>query len=313
MNKKNNKCKNEKENKYTGAKDSGDKLRFIHRHRRDKKSGFNENKFKPDKENKRADEYMLPNNDVSDVTGLSLIDVRNVRKSYEGKDVFREVTIHVNEGEIVSILGISGIGKTTLFNLISGLEEPDEGTIKGMSTGGYMLQKDLLMPWKTLEDNIALPLILKGIDKSKALKTVRSYLKDFGLEGSEKLLPGALSGGMKQRAALLRTHLASEGVLLLDEPFSSVDAMVKYKLQQWILDLTDKIQMTILLITHDVREAIFLSDRIYLMTGNPATISRELVLTDKGMQSSAKGDVIDKNIAEKFIFDILETELDRIS
>ena len=245
--------------------------------------------------------------------GENLIRVENLSKAYEGKVIFKDLNMHVNHSEVVSVLGISGIGKTTLFNLVTGLEMCDEGRVFAPPDMGYMLQKDLLMPWKNTGENISLPLILKGMDKKEAMEEVTRHLKTFGLEGSQELYPDALSGGMRQRAALLRTWLYSNEIMLLDEPFSSVDAMVKYKLQKWLQGLIQEIDLTILLITHDVREAVLLSDRIYLMTGSPASISDELVLTNKGLHNSPTGELVNKDDAEKLIYSILEKELDRIS
>ena len=158
------------------------------------------------------------------------LEVKDVSFSYDGKtNVIENINIKLNKGEIVGLLGASGGGKTTLFNVISGLIKPQRGNIflDGEDITGkhgkmsYMLQKDLLMEYKTIEDNIALPLIIKGEKKNAARKKVGEYFSEFGLEGTEKCYPAELSGGMRQRAALLRTYMFSDNVALLDEPFSA--------------------------------------------------------------------------------------------
>ena len=184
------------------------------------------------------------------------------------------------------LLGLSGGGKTTLFNIISGLMKPDRGQVlldNEDITGkpgqiSYMLQKDLLLPYRTIQDNVALPLLLKGTDKQAARKQVSSMLGAFGLEGSEGKYPTQLSGGMRQRAALLRTYLFSQDVALLDEPFSALDTLTKSSIHRWYLDVMERIKLSTLCITHDIDEAILLSDRIYLLTGQPGRITDEIVI-----------------------------------
>ncbi len=232
------------------------------------------------------------------MTGTRVIEVIGAGKSFGDKVILEGVTMHVSHGEVVSVLGISGSGKTTLFNLITNLETADEGEVRCFSEIGYMLQKDLLMPWKTIGENIALPLILKGKGKKQALEDIEQFLELFGLEGTLKLYPGALSGGMRQRAALLRTWLISGEIMLLDEPFSSVDAITRHKLHKWLRTIIDKMHLTILLITHDVEEALTLSDRVYVMSGSPASMAGEIKLADK-------------DHARQMIFDILEKDLEK--
>ena len=159
--------------------------------------------------------------------------VEHVSKSFDGRAILEDVSITLREGELVSLLGVSGGGKTTLFNIIAGLLPPDKGEVylNGENITGksghvsYMLQKDLLLPYRTVEDNVALPLILKGVKKEEARKQAAALFEDFGLAGTEKLWPAQLSGGMRQRAALLRTYLFSKDVALLDEPFSALDTL----------------------------------------------------------------------------------------
>ena len=143
-----------------------------------------------------------------------------------------------------------------------------------------MMQKDLLLPYRTIEDNAALPLLLKGVNKRDARTQVSPLFAQFGLEGTQKKYPAQLSGGMRQRAALLRTYLFSQDVALLDEPFSALDTFTKRSIHQWYLDVMEKIQLTTLFITHDIDEAILLSDRIYLLSGNPGRIAAEIVIQE---------------------------------
>lgn len=237
-----------------------------------------------------------------------IIDVQGVSKSFGEKGVLEDVSIHVCHNEIVSVLGISGSGKTTLFNIITNLESSYTGEVHSPSEIGYMLQKDLLMPWKTVIDNIALPLLLRGIPKSEAYATVEGYLEKFGLKGVQKQYPSTLSGGMRQRASLLRTYLISGEALLLDEPFSSVDAITRRKLHKWLLEIFKNMELTILLITHDVEEALLLSDRIYILGGTPAKVAEEIVLTKKGRSKTSSGNFLSREEARKKIFEILEKE-----
>ena len=214
--------------------------------------------------------------------------VKNVSKAFDGKPVLHDISIELHKGELVSLLGVSGGGKTTLFNIISGLLAPDEGSVYLDGTDitnqpghiSYMLQKDLLLPYRTIEDNAALPLLLKGMKKRDARGQVSSMFAQFGLEGSEKKYPAQLSGGMRQRAALLRTYMFSQEVALLDEPFSALDTLTKSAVHEWYLDVMDRIQLSTLFITHDIDEAILLSDRIYLLSGFPGTIRGEIIIRE---------------------------------
>ena len=219
----------------------------------------------------------------------------NIAKAYGVKQVLKDINITLCEGELVSILGVSGVGKTTLFNVLSGLLAPDSGRvllneaedITG-ETGhlSYMLQKDLLLPHKTVVENTALPLLLKGVPKKEALARASNYFEGFGLSGNEKKYPTELSGGMRQRAALLRTYLCDKKVALLDEPFSALDTLTRSAMHQWYLDVMKDIRLSTLFITHDMDEAILLSDRIYIMKGSPAIISGEITVDADKPRSS---------------------------
>ena len=195
---------------------------------------------------------------------------------------------HINmtagDGEFVTLIGPSGCGKSTLFNVICGLMEPDEGEIRlsggeaGSRLGAvaYMLQKDLLLPWRTVLDNVILGPELAGVPRHEAYDQARQLLPLFGLGGFEASYPVSLSGGMRQRAALLRTFLCNRDVMLLDEPFDALDALTRAALQDWLLTVWSRLQKTILFVTHDVEEAVYLSDRVYVMTPRPGRVEREL-------------------------------------
>ena len=217
---------------------------------------------------------------------MAVLKVEGVSKSFDSEKIIENISLELHEGEIVSLLGVSGGGKTTLFNIIAGLNLPDEGSVwlDGEDVTGipgnvsYMLQKDLLLPYRTILDNVAMPLMIRGMKKKEARELAAPYFREFGLEGAEKKYPAQLSGGMKQRAALLRTYLFSKKVALLDEPFSALDMMTKQSIHEWYLDVMEKIQLSTIFITHDIDEAILLSDRIYLLTGKPGQITKEIVI-----------------------------------
>lgn len=220
---------------------------------------------------------------------MSLLEVKGIAKSFGSECIIKDVSLSLNEGEIVAVLGASGCGKTTLFNIIAGLSKPDSGEVLlgnesiicSPGKVSYMLQKDLLLPYRTILDNVALPLIIKVVPKAQARKQADALFEKFGLDGAQKKYPFQLSGGMKQRAALLRTYLFSEKVALLDEPFSALDMLTKSSVHEWYLDIMEKIKLSTLFITHDIDEAVLLSDRIYLLTGKPGTITKEIVIDEK--------------------------------
>ena len=214
--------------------------------------------------------------------------VSDVSKSFGPVKVLDHISIELHDQELVGLLGVSGGGKTTLFNVISGIETPEEGHVylDGEDITGkpgsvsYMLQKDLLLPYRTIEDNVSLPLLIKGENKKAAREKVGKYFKEFGLEGTEKKYPSQLSGGMRQRAALLRTYLFSHKLALLDEPFSALDTLTKSAMHKWYLQVMEQIHLSTIFITHDIDEAILLSDRIYLLTGKPGKITEEIVIKE---------------------------------
>lgn len=214
--------------------------------------------------------------------------VENVKKSFGDKTVIHNISLTLKKGELISLLGVSGAGKTTLFNCISGIDSVDGGRIllSGRDITGkpgsisYMLQKDLLLPYKKIIDNVSLPLILSGVKKKEAREKADPHFAQFGLEGTQYLYPSQLSGGMRQRAALLRTYLASSGVALLDEPFSALDTITKTAMHKWYLSIMQKIDLSTIFITHDIDEAILLSDRILILSGSPGEITDSIVIKE---------------------------------
>lgn len=220
---------------------------------------------------------------------MALLEVNHISKSFQNQMILQDVSLELHQGELVSLLGVSGSGKTTLFNVISGLEKPDAGCVllDGEDITGkpghisYMLQKDLLLPYRTILDNVALPLLIKGMKKKEAREQAGVYFEQFGLQGTEKKYPSQLSGGMRQRAAFLRTYLFSGRIALLDEPFSALDMITKRTMHQWYQEVMEQIQLSTLFVTHDIDEAILLSDRIYLLTDSPGRITKEIVIADK--------------------------------
>lgn len=217
-----------------------------------------------------------------------ILQAEHITKAYGENQVLQNVSVTLQEGELVCLLGVSGVGKTTLFNILSGLTLPDSGKVllEGNDITGktgylsYMQQKDLLLPHKTVLDNVALPLVLNGVKKKEAREQAAGYFPQFGLAGTEQQYPVQLSGGMRQRAALLRTYMCGDKVALLDEPFSALDTLTRTGMQEWYLKVMEEIKLSTLFITHDIDEAILLSDRIYIMSGNPAAISAELVIEE---------------------------------
>jgi len=205
------------------------------------------------------------------------------RSGKSGKQILKGVDLNVRRGEFVSIIGASGSGKSTIFRLITGLENPQSGEIRlaGQPTNnrlgqvGYMPQSDLLMPWRTVRENAALPLEIKG---NSELKKVDEMLQEFGLTGYEDKYPGELSGGMRQRVSFLRATLAGSDILLLDEPFSALDALTKLFMQEWLLTQWEKEKKTILFITHDISEALFLSDRVIVLGESPTQVLEETIV-----------------------------------
>ena len=204
--------------------------------------------------------------------------VRDLDVRFGDRAVLDGVSLDARPGELVSIVGPSGCGKSTLFNALAGLVEPAAGSVlvdgspATASTFAYMPQKDLLFPWRTVLDNAALGLEVAGLGKRAARERAAPLFEPFGLEGYEKSRPSELSGGMRQRAALLRTVVQDRDVLLLDEPFGALDSLTRTGMQEWLEEVRSRYGWTVLLITHDIREAVFLSDRVVVLGPRPARV-----------------------------------------
>lgn len=208
-----------------------------------------------------------------------MLELDQISRAFGDRQVLDRVSFDVAPGEFVSLIGPSGAGKSTLFNIIAGLDEPDSGELRFDGTTAYMPQKDLLFPWRTIEANAALGLEVQGVPKKEARARAREWFPQFGLEGFEEALPFQLSGGMRQRAALLRTVVQEKSTLLLDEPFGALDSLTRTELQTWLQGMWAEHDWTAMLITHDVREALMLSDRIVVLSPRPASV-REIIDVD---------------------------------
>ena len=212
----------------------------------------------------------------------NILEVKNLSYSFGNNPILKNINIHVNENEMVAIVGSSGVGKSTLFNLIAGVLKKQTGeiTIDGsndyIGKVAYMLQKDLLFEHKTIINNVILPLIIAKVNKKEALEEGNKILKQFNLDKYANKYPQQLSGGMRQRVALIRTYMFKRKIFLLDEAFSALDAITKKELHKWYLDLKKEFNLTTLLITHDIEEAVFLSDRIYILGNKPGEIIGEI-------------------------------------
>ena len=210
------------------------------------------------------------------------LEIKNLSYSFGDNHILKDINIYVKENEMVAIVGSSGVGKSTLFNLIAGVLKKQSGEIiingsdDYIGKVAYMLQKDLLFEHKTIINNIILPLIIAKIDKKVALEEGRKILKQFNLEKYADKYPKQLSGGMRQRVALIRTYMFKRNIFLLDEAFSALDAITKKELHKWYLNLKKEFNLTTLLITHDIEEAIFLSNRIYILANKPGEIIKEI-------------------------------------
>jgi len=218
------------------------------------------------------------------------VELRGVDKTFRSRrgevPVLRDVDFSARAGEFVSVIGPSGCGKSTLFKLIAGLDRADAGTLtvndKPLDPKdhpvAFMPQKDLLFPWRSVVRNVVLPLQIAGVGKAEARARADRLFPLFGLEGFEDTYPFALSGGMRQRAALMRTVIQERPLMLLDEPFGALDSLTRTDMQEFLLDVWDEFGHTIVFITHDIREAIYLSDRIYVMTARPARVRMEITV-----------------------------------
>jgi len=224
------------------------------------------------------------------------INVCNVSKTLDRVFTLSNISLSVDCHEFAVILGPSGCGKSTLLNIVSGLIIPDQGRIEIGNedwtgrTGrvSYMQQKDLLLPSRNILDNVCIPLLLKGAEKREAHNKARVYLKDFGLDGFEKYYPRQLSGGMRQRAALLRTYLFTSDIMLMDEPFAGLDAITRRKMQLWLKKLCTNYRPSVLFVTHDIDEALLLADRIYVFSPRPAEVRLHFKVNPGSSETSEK-------------------------
>jgi ABC-type nitrate/sulfonate/bicarbonate transport system ATPase subunit len=212
--------------------------------------------------------------------------IEGLRKSFGALAVLDGVDFDVAPGEFVALVGPSGCGKSTLFDVVAGLEPPDAGRVlvDGEDATGrvdpfaYMPQQDLLFPWRTVLDNTALGLEVAGVARKAARQRAGALFEPFGLAGFERSRPAELSGGMRQRAALLRTVVQDRAVLLLDEPFGALDALTRIDMQAWLEGVRERYGWTVLLITHDIREAVFLADRVLVLDPRPTSVRGEVVV-----------------------------------
>ncbi|AFR50446.1 ABC transporter ATP-binding protein [Gordonia sp. KTR9] len=197
------------------------------------------------------------------------------------RHVLDAVSFTAEPGEFVSVIGPSGCGKSTIFSMLAGLDVPDSGSVTvGSDTAvaghcAYMPQKDLLFPWRTILDNTILGLQVHGVSTAEARRRAAELFPTFGLSGFEDARPSQLSGGMRQRAALLRTVVQNRNLLLLDEPFGALDSLTRTEMQSWLQSVWQRYRWTVLMITHDIREAVYLSDRVIVLSARPATVVRE--------------------------------------
>lgn len=207
----------------------------------------------------------------------AILRAEGITKAYDGVTIIQDVSLHLDRGELVCVLGVSGAGKTTLFHVLSGLSAPEAGHVyleNEEITGrpgqvSYMLQKDLLLQSRTILDNACLPLVIGGMRPAEAREKARPLLERFGLAGVEDKWPSQLSGGMRQRAAFLRTYLMGNDVALLDEPFSALDALTRADIRSWYASTASELGMASVVITHDVDEAVIMATRVYVLEGDP--------------------------------------------
>ncbi|CAM3946753.1 ABC transporter ATP-binding protein [Paenibacillus alkaliterrae] len=237
--------------------------------------------------------------DKASIHAMTTLQVRGIRKSFgkraARKEVLGGLSLSVADGEFVSIVGPSGSGKTTLFKVIGGLEQPSEGEIwvEGKQTTGerghisYMPQQSALLPWQSVAGNIELSLAISGLDRKAAKLKTKEWLERIGLDDYADAYPHMLSGGMLQRVSFLRALLAPQRLMLLDEPFGALDALTRLQMQQWLMSIWDQNRRSVLLVTHSIEEALFLSDRIIVLSASPAVVLEEFVVPFERPRSEA--------------------------
>jgi ABC-type nitrate/sulfonate/bicarbonate transport system ATPase subunit len=203
--------------------------------------------------------------------------VQDVTRAFGDVVALAGMSLRVAPGEVVAVVGPSGCGKSTLLELVCGLQPPDSGQVAS-DPAVLMAQRDLLLPWSSALDNAALPLLVHGVGRAQARERARPLFAQLGLEGFEAARPDELSGGMRQRVAFLRTLLAGKPVLALDEPFASLDALTRSQMQDWLTGALGREPRTVLLVTHDVEEAVVLADRVVVMSPRPGRAVAEVVV-----------------------------------
>ncbi|HUP26986.1 MAG TPA: ABC transporter ATP-binding protein [Chloroflexia bacterium] len=242
----------------------------------------------------------IKNNRKTDLTSLNDADVpapleveisalhKSFMRDGEKLEVLRGVELSVPAGKFATVLGPSGSGKSTLLGIVAGLDQPDAGSVTLRAPGsdaplagrlgqvGYMPQRDLLLPWRTALDNAAVGLEVQGLKKSEARARALPLFGEFGLTGFANSLPHELSGGMRQRVSFLRSALVARGLMLLDEPFGGLDALTRASMQEWLLEATETLNSTFVLVTHDIDEAVLLSDRVYVLSPRPGRVVEAL-------------------------------------
>lgn len=223
---------------------------------------------------------------------MAVFKVNNITKSFSRKGsgfhrVLKDLSFNAEKGELLSIIGPTGCGKTTLLRILSGLDQQDSGSIKfdslkkPSSYCNLIFQEDTLLPWLSVEDNIAFSLELKKVSKKERREQVRPIIEQMGLKGFEKSYPSTISGGMKQRTVLARALTHNSDILLMDEPFVAVDEKTRHRLQDLLLEMKAKENKTIILVTHSIDEAIYLGDRILILGGQPTSVTNEIVVDIK--------------------------------
>ena len=239
-----------------------------------------------------------------------ILEIEKLSKKYGDVEVIKDLDLHIKKGEFISIVGPSGCGKSTLFKVITGLLTEYSGRVRidgkmvKNKVISYLPQKDLLLPWKTLYENATIPLEISGVKKEKWKEIIDPLIEEFGLLGFENRYPHELSGGMRQRGGLLRSFLIDSDLMLLDEPFGALDALTRSSMQDWLLEIWKRHNHSILFITHDIEEAIYLSDRVYIMSTRsgrfldeleisfPRPRKKEVILSQKFLEY--KGRILEK-------------------
>ena len=238
------------------------------------------------------------------------LQIEDISISFSNKKILDNVNLQVQEGEFVAIIGPSGCGKSTLLNILAGILSSETGSIyvdgqkiSGLSSHfAYMPQNDLLLPWKTILDNVTLYGKIHHCEKESKAKAIKEF-ETFGLSGYENAYPHELSGGMRQRAAFLRTALCDADILLLDEPFGALDVITRHGMQDWLLNLRKTLNKTTLLVTHDIDEALYLADRILILSKQPSSFMKEINLHN---ETKSRDWLFEQKVLQKEIYEILK-------